>query len=72
MTRFLTYIVVILLLLPTWAGAADIIIPVHLQAKASVIRSDLDGLWEKALVIRFRNGGASFPQRTVLCGYLPL
>ena len=53
MTRFLTHIVVILLLLPTWAGAADIIIPDHLQAKASVIRSDRDGLWEKALVIRF-------------------
>lgn len=45
MTRFLTHIVVILLL-PSWVAAADIIIPDHLQAKASVIRSDLDGLWE--------------------------
>ncbi|MDA8123664.1 MAG: adenosylcobinamide amidohydrolase [Deltaproteobacteria bacterium] len=53
MTKFLTYIAVFLLLLPSWAGAAGIAIPDNVQAKASFIRSAQDGLWEKTLVIRF-------------------
>lgn len=53
MKSLLTNIAVLILLLPvcTWAGG--IVIPDDLQAKATIIRRDVGGLWEKTLVIRF-------------------
>lgn len=51
MRRFLW--VLIFLLIPSFVMAGDIPLPQDLNAKASVIRSERDGLWEKSLIVKF-------------------
>ncbi len=53
MKSLLLRIVMLIFLFPacTWAGG--IVIPDELQAKATIIRTDNDGLWEKSLVVQF-------------------
>ena len=45
--------VLIFLLIPAMARAADIPLPLSLNATASVIKTERDGLWEKTLIVRF-------------------
>lgn len=45
--------VILLLLIPAQAGAADIGLPTELKAQATVIRSERQELWEKTLIVRF-------------------
>lgn len=40
-------------LLPSPASADELALPQVLEARATVIRSDRDGLWEKTLIVRF-------------------
>lgn len=53
MKRYFLRILTVLLLLPTLVIAADITLPLDLNAKASVTKGTRDGLWEKTLIIRF-------------------
>ncbi|OPY64244.1 MAG: Adenosylcobinamide amidohydrolase [Syntrophorhabdaceae bacterium PtaU1.Bin034] len=46
-------IVALLLLMPSLTGATEIMLSPELKARAAVIRSDREGLWEKTLVVRF-------------------
>jgi len=43
----------VIFLLPSLAAAGDIALPQALEARATVIRSDRDGLWEKTLIVQF-------------------
>jgi len=43
------------LLIPAFVMAGDLPLPKEVAAKAVVIKSDRDGLWEKTLVVRFPN-----------------
>ncbi len=40
-------------LLPSLASADELALPQILEARATVIRSDRDGFWEKTLIVRF-------------------
>lgn len=53
MKRKHVILILLLLFIPSLAGADDIALPQSLEAKASIVRSDRDGLWEKTLVVRF-------------------
>jgi adenosylcobinamide hydrolase len=43
----------VIFLLPSFAAAGEIALPQGIEARATVVRSDRDGLWEKTLVVRF-------------------
>lgn len=51
-TKYLVLVLAVLFV-PSFATAGDIVLPPDVDARASVIRSDRDGLWEKTLVVRF-------------------
>ena len=52
--------ILIFLLIPSFVMAGDIPpLPQGIDAKASVIRSERDGLWEKSLVVKFYEKGVS-------------
>lgn len=53
MNRKHVILILLFLLVPSLAAAEDIALPQGLEAKASIVRSDRDGLWEKTLVVRF-------------------
>ncbi|MCL4536191.1 MAG: adenosylcobinamide amidohydrolase [Nitrospirae bacterium] len=55
MRRFLW--VLIFLLIPSVVMAGEIPLPQDLNAKASVIKSEKDGLWQKSLVVQFYEKG---------------
>ena len=46
-------LIILILFIPSFAVAHDIILPPDLNAKASIARSDRDDLWEKTLVVQF-------------------
>lgn len=48
-----TFLIVFFLLIPSFLLAKDISIPDELSAKAYVVKSKRDGLWEKTLVVQF-------------------
>lgn len=45
--------ILIFLLIPSFVMAGDIPLPQDLNAKAFVVKSEREGLWEKSLVVRF-------------------
>lgn len=53
MKKFKIFTIVLLLFLPFFVEAADVELPTILDAKASIVESSIDGLWEKTLVILF-------------------
>ncbi|MDA8339895.1 MAG: adenosylcobinamide amidohydrolase [Nitrospiraceae bacterium] len=55
MRRFLW--VLIFLLIPSFVTAGDIPLPQELNAKAFVVKSERDSLWEKSLVVQFYEKG---------------
>lgn len=57
MRRFLW--VLIFLLIPSFVTAGDITLPQDLNAKAFVVKSERDGLWEKTLIVQFYEKGGS-------------
>jgi adenosylcobinamide amidohydrolase len=50
---FLTRLIVLTILMPSFVMAGDIPLPQDLNAKVSVIKSEKDGLWEKSLIVKF-------------------
>jgi adenosylcobinamide hydrolase len=40
-------------LIPSFAAADELVLPQDLEAQATVVRSERDGLWEKTLIVRF-------------------
>jgi adenosylcobinamide amidohydrolase len=46
-------LIILILFIPSFAVAQNIILPPDLGAKASIVRSDREGLWEKTLVVQF-------------------
>ena len=44
---------IILFLIPSFVAAGNITLPQDLQAKATIVRSAKDGLWEKTLILQF-------------------
>lgn len=46
-------LIILILFIPSFAVAQNIILPPDVNAKASIDRSDRDGLWEKTLVVQF-------------------
>ena len=51
MRRFL--LVLIFLLIPSFVMAGEIPLPQDINAKAFVVRSETEGLWEKSLIVQF-------------------
>jgi len=51
--RFFIFLIALTLAMPSILEAGDITLPQGLNARAFVIRSEKDGLWEKSLIIRF-------------------
>ena len=51
--RFFIFLIALTLVMPSILEAGDITLPQGLNARAFVIRSEKDGLWEKSLIIRF-------------------
>jgi adenosylcobinamide amidohydrolase len=51
---FLAWLVIVLtILMPSLIMAGDIPLPQDLNAKASVVKAERDGLWEKSLIVQF-------------------
>lgn len=51
-TRHMIFALVVLLM-PSLVIAGEIALPQNLEARATIVRSDRDGLWEKTLVVQF-------------------